>query len=232
MIKIIQAAERHYVDYGWLQTYWLFSFSDYYDPENIQFGPLRVFNDDVIQPQAGFPTHPHREMEIITIVNQGEISHKDSAGNEAVVKAGEVQRMSAGRVIMHSEYNMGNEPLLLYQIWILPDIVGLNPSYDQKHFKPALWKNKLAPVASGQGFEDVVSFHTDATIYRCELDIGKEVFFPCEKFRKLFIYLGSGQISVNANVMNSKDQARISEETEIIIKAGSKADILMIDIAR
>ena len=231
MIKIIPAADRHFVDYGWLQTYWLFSFSDYYDPENIQFGPLRVFNDDVIQPQSGFPTHSHREMEIITIVMQGEISHKDSTGNEAVVRAGEVQRMSAGKGIMHSEYNMGNEPLLLYQIWILPDIVGLNPSYDQKHFNPSLWKNKLVPVASGQGFDDVVSFHTDATIYRCELDNGKEVTFPCEKDRKLFIYLGSGQISVNGNVMHPKDQARISDLTEISITATSDADLLMIDIA-
>jgi len=231
MIKTIPAAERHFVDYGWLQTYWLFSFSDYYDPENTQFGPLRVFNDDIVQPQSGFPTHPHREMEIISIIMQGEISHKDSAGNEAIIQEGEVQRMSAGKGIMHSEYNMGDEPLHLYQIWILPDVVGLDPSYDQKRFDPSLWKNKLAPVASGQGFEDIVSFHTDATIYRCELEQDKEITFPCEKYRKLFIYLSSGNISINNNLMEPRDQARISDEQEIQIISHNHADFLLIDLA-
>ena len=121
MIQVITATERHFSDFGWLKTYWLFSFADYYDPGNIQFGALRVFNDDVVEPGAGFPTHPHEEMEIITLVQSGEITHEDSMGNRAVMRAGEVQRMSAGTGLTHSEFNLGREPVHFFQVWILPD---------------------------------------------------------------------------------------------------------------
>lgn len=230
MIKIIPAADRHFTDYGWLQTYWLFSFSDYYDPGNMHFGSLRVFNDDVVEARSGFPTHPHKEMEIITIVLSGELTHKDNTGTEAVIRAGEVQRMSAGTGIMHSEYNMGDEPLSLYQIWILPDIVGLKPSYDQKEYDPSTWKNKLAPVASGQGFDNVVQFNTDATIYRSELDKDNELEFSSENGRKIFIYLSHGRLSVNGNTIGPGDQARISHESNLNIRALEDADFVMIDV--
>ena len=121
MIEIVKAGARHLSDFGWLKTYWLFSFSDYYDPRNIQFGALRVFNDDVVQPGTGFPTHPHEEMEIVTIVLDGEMTHQDSMGNKTVIRTGDVQRMSAGTGLTHSEYNLADRPVHFYQIWIFPD---------------------------------------------------------------------------------------------------------------
>jgi len=130
MIHVIRADERHFTDFGWLKTYWLFSFSEYYDPTNIQFGALRVFNDDVVAPHTGFGTHPHEEMEIITIVLDGEVTHEDSLGTKAVMRAGDVQRMSAGTGIQHSEFNLGEAPVHFYQFWLYPDICGLAPSYD------------------------------------------------------------------------------------------------------
>jgi hypothetical protein len=155
MIHTIRSTQRHFSDYHWLQTYWLFSFSDYFDPDNIQFGALRVFNDDVVQPGTGFPTHPHREMEIITLVLEGEMTHQDSMGNRAVIQAGDVQRMSVGTGLTHSEFNLAETPVHFYQIWILPDIPQLKPSYDPKQFDPSGWQNRLLPVASGQGIPGV-----------------------------------------------------------------------------
>ena len=134
MIEIIKADRRHFSDFGWLKTYWLFSFSGYFDPQNIQFGALRVFNDDVVDPGTGFPTHPHEEMEIVTIVLEGEMTHADSMGNKAKIEAGDVQRMSAGAGLAHSEFNLAEKPVHFYQIWMFPDKAGLTPSYDQRHY--------------------------------------------------------------------------------------------------
>ncbi len=178
MINIIRADDRHFSDFGWLKTYWLFSFSNYYDPNNIQFGAIRVFNDDVVEPGTGFPTHPHQEMEIITIVLKGEMTHQDSMGNKTVITAGDVQRMSAGTGLTHSEFNLATEPVHFYQIWIYPDQKGLQPSYDQKRFSPNDWNNRLLPVASGLNVPGTVTFHTNATIYRCHLEAGRESAIP------------------------------------------------------
>ena len=187
MIQIIPANKRHFSDFGWLKTYWLFSFSNYYDPLNIQFGALRVFNDDVVEPRTGFPTHPHEEMEIVTIALSGEITHKDSMGNKNVIKAGDVQRMSAGTGLTHSEFNLAKEPVHFYQIWIYPDLAGLKPSYDQKSFSPDSWKNRLLPVASGQGLHGAVTFHTYATIYRSDLEARQKIDFKVTESRRIFI---------------------------------------------
>lgn len=185
MIKIIDKDKRHFSDHGWLQTYWLFSFSNYYDPDNVQFGSLRVFNDDVIAPGTGFPTHPHDEMEIITIILEGELTHRDTMRNGGVIKANDVQRMSAGTGLMHSEFNDGDKPTHLYQIWIYPDKAGLKPSYDQRSYDPSSWKNTLLPVASGQEIPDTVTFNTDATIYRSDLDKDRSLVFDKTKDRLL-----------------------------------------------
>ncbi|HUT30948.1 MAG TPA: pirin family protein [Sedimentisphaerales bacterium] len=230
MVRIIRANERHFSDFGWLQTYWLFSFSDYYDPNNIQFGGLRVFNDDVVQPGTGFPTHPHQEMEIVTIVLEGEITHADSMGNKAVIKAGDVQRMSAGTGLTHSEFNLADAPVHFYQIWIYPDEKGLRPTYDQRHFNPASWKNKLLPVASGQGIGEAVTFHTDATIYRGDLGKGAEVRFETSDDRRIFVYVTDGQLQVNKEPLKSKDQARIDPEGSIHLKALSDAQVILMDV--
>ena len=230
MIERIPAEDRHFADFGWLQTYWLFSFAHYYDPRNIQFGALRVYNDDVVASGAGFPTHPHEEMEIITVPLQGELTHKDSMGNKHVIRAGDVQRMSAGTGLTHSEYNLGTEPVRFYQIWIFPDQKGLAPTYDQKTFSPELWKNRLMPIASGQGHPGTVMFHTDAAIYRCELDEGQTVRFDTDDARRIFIYNTQGRFAVNGEVIRYRDQARIDEVTSLEIVAEKHSDFMLIDV--
>ena len=230
MIEVLKSSDRHFTDFGWLKTYWLFSFAHYFDPHNIQFGALRVFNDDAVEPGQGFPTHPHEEMEIITIVLEGEVSHKDSMGNEAVIRAGDVQRMSAGTGLTHSEFNLAEEPVHFYQIWIFPDEKGLEPSYDQKFFDPATWRNKLTPVASGQGIEGVVTFHTDATIYRCELNAGKEVRIENPAGRRIFTYLTDGDLDVSGMKLLVGDQARADEETPLVFRTNQGAGFVVIDV--
>jgi len=230
MITIVKAADRHFSDFGWLKTYWLFSFSSYFDPANIQFGALRVFNDDVVQSGTGFPTHPHEEMEIVTIVLDGEITHRDSMGNKAVIRVGDVQRMSAGTGLTHSEFNLAEEPVHFFQIWIFPDKSGLKPTYDQKTHDPRQWKNRLFPVASGQGIPDTVTFHTDATIYRCDLDAKQEVIFEKTYGRRVFLYLLDGSLTVNGHKLASNDQARADIEEPLILKAAHNSDFVLIDV--
>jgi redox-sensitive bicupin YhaK (pirin superfamily) len=230
MIEIISANKRHVSDFGWLRTYWLFSFSDYFDPHNIQFGALRVFNDDIVQPGTGFPTHPHEEMEIITIVLEGEMTHQDSMGNKAVIRAGDMQRMSAGTGLTHSEFNMADGPVHFYQIWIFPDVSGLQPTYDQKRFEASEWRNRLLPVASGQNVAGVVTFHTDATIYRCSLEAGKEVVHPMTAGRSIFIYLTEGELTANGTTLKSKDQARIDADGPLSLKALQQSELILIDV--
>ncbi len=230
MIDLIKASDRHFSNFGWLQTYWLFSFSNYFDPNNIQFGALRVFNDDVVQPGRGFPTHPHEEMEIITVVLEGEMTHEDSMGNKNVIRAGDVQRMSAGTGITHSEFNLGEKPVHFYQIWIFPDESGLKPSYDQKHFEAAAWQNQLFPIASGQAIQEAVSFHTEATIYRCVLEAGASVSKEDAAGRRLFLYLTSGLLSVNGNTFEKNDQARMDIEEPMLISAQQDSEFVLIDV--
>ncbi len=230
MIQIIPAEKRHFNDSGWLKTYWLFSFSDYYDPENIQFGALRVFNDDVVEGGTGFPTHPHNEMEIITIVLDGEITHEDSMGNRTMIKACDVQRMSAGTGLTHSELNGSNKPVHFYQIWIHPDKKGLEPSYDQKSFSPSSWKNHLLPVASGQCLSDVATFNTDATIYRTVLNKGQHIDFKIGDARKIFIYMTYGDLDINGTRLGTNDQARINSEKELLLGAHDDTDLILIDV--
>ncbi len=231
MIEIIKAAGRHFSDYGWLKTYWLFSFSDYYDPRNLQFGALRVFNDDVVEPGTGFPTHPHDEMEIVTVVLTGEMTHADSMGNRTVIRAGDVQRMTAGTGLTHSEFNLAGQPVHFYQIWIRPGQAGLQPSYDQKTHQPADWKNRLLPVASGQGrAADVVALHADATIYRCELDAGKEVTFTNTAGRGTFLYLAKGTLRLNGQQLQQADQARIASDEPLVLAALQPTELILIDV--
>jgi len=229
-IDIIRAKDRHFNDFGWLQTYWLFSFANYYDPHNIQFGALRVFNDDIVEPGTGFPTHPHEEMEIVTIVLDGEMTHADSMGNKTVIKAGDVQRMSAGTGLTHSEFNLAEKPVHFYQIWILPDLSGLKPSYDQRSFVPEQWRNKLLPVASGQGLTDIVTFHTDATIYRGQLDAGNRLTFDNTFGRRVFLYLTHGELSVDGQILNRADQSRVDTEKPLELVANADAQFILIDV--
>jgi redox-sensitive bicupin YhaK (pirin superfamily) len=229
VIRIIPPDERHFTDFGWLQTYWLFSFSNYYDPSNLRHGALRVFNDDVVQPGAGFPTHPHQEMEITTIVLSGEITHEDSMGNRSVIKAGDVQRMSAGTGLTHSEFNRAEGPVLFYQIWIQPGAKGLEPSYDQRSYEATAWKNQVFPVASGKPIPDTVTMHADATIYRASLDGGKDLEFDIGRERKLFLYLTAGELELNGGKLTGKSQARVAGETKLLLEAATDSGFILID---
>lgn len=229
-IDIISASDRHFADFGWLKTYWLFSFADYYDPHNIQFGALRVFNDDVVEPGKGFPTHPHEEMEIVTIVLDGEMTHRDSMGNQAVIKAGDVQRMSAGTGLTHSEFNLAEQPVHFYQIWIFPDVARLEPSYDQRSFLPEAWHNRLLPVASGQKLDDVVSINADATIYRGQLDAGSRLLFDKSAERRVFLYLREGVLRVDGLTLRPGEQARVDTDQPLTLEAASQADFVLVDV--
>ena len=229
MMKIIKSGERHYSDIGWLKTFWLFSFDDYFDPDNVRFGAVRVFNDDIVAPQSGFPEHPHREMEIITVVLEGAITHEDSMGNRTVVGAGDVQRMSAGTGVTHSEFNLADQPVHLYQIWMVPGTPRLPPSYAQQHFEPGQWRNRLLPVASGQGLPDAVTFHTDATIYRAALDAGRNIDFDAMPGRAVFIYPGHGRLSVNGEELAQNDQLRILPGGTLHLSAVEDTGFILID---
>lgn len=230
MMDIIPAEKRMGADHGWLKTHYLFSFGDYYDPKNIQFGLIRVFNDDYFGPKSGFPEHPHADMEIITIVLEGEITHEDSMGHKKKVPPGDVQVMTAGSGIEHAEYNEGDKTLHLYQIWLRPSKAGLPPNYEQKTFKPQDWHNKLLAVASGEGKKGAAKISTDATIYRCELDSGKKLEFP-SKGRKVLVYLTNGSLELNGQLLKQCGQARIEGEEKLSIIAKEKTHFVLIDSA-
>lgn len=228
-MNIIRADKRHYNDSGWLKTYWLFSFDTYHDPDNTNFGILRVFNDDVIAPHTGFGTHPHREMEIVTIVLSGEVSHRDSMGNNTVIKAGEIQRMSAGTGITHSEYNNGDTPLHLYQIWLLPAKRGITPSYEQRTFLDPQHPNTLIPLVSGNSIANTLSINCNADIYRLELKTGAQTKYESNG-RKVFIYLASGSVDINGTELNKNDQGRIEGEDTIFLTGKEDSDLIIISV--
>ena len=229
MIDVIPADRRYYTDMGWLQTYWLFSFSNYFDPANTNHGMLRVFNDDIVQPHKGFGIHPHSEMEIVSIVLEGEMEHKDTMGNVNLIRQNDVQRMTAGTGLQHSEWNHADHPVHFFQVWIMPDERGLQPSYDQKNFNPESWKNRLTLLASNNSSEGVVSLNTEAQFYRADLDAGQTIHFSPQNGRYQFLYLIDGSASIGQHVLNRRDQARIHEETSLSIKAERNVDFILID---
>lgn len=184
----------------------------------------------MVEPGAGFPTHPHEEMEIITVMLEGEMTHEDSMGNKSVIQKGDVQRMSAGTGLTHSEFNLVDKPVHFYQIWIFPDERGLSPSYDQKRFDEASWKNVLLPVASGQGIPNTVTFHTNATIYLADLDAGKDIQFNATESRRIFVYVTTGEFKINGQHIREKEQARIDLEGNINIEALKPSSLILIDV--
>lgn len=231
MIGKIEARHRHFRDVGWLKTCWLFSFSDYYDPENVHHGRLRVFNDDIMEPGTGFGKHPHEEMEIISIVLDGEMIHEDTMGNKTVIHAGDVQRMSAGTGLFHSERNESDKTVHFYQIWILPEQKAQEPSYDQQSFLPEVWKNRLTVLAQNNGGEGVVRLNADATVYRGAFDTGVEFEYRINLKRKLFVYVMSGKIEINGETFSIGDQARIQDETELRFSSVENGEVLVVDVS-
>jgi redox-sensitive bicupin YhaK (pirin superfamily) len=230
MLQIIKADQRHFADLGWVRSHWLFSFSDYYDPENEDFGPLHVFNDDTLEPGTGFPLHPHTEMEIVTIVFSGEITHEDTLGTEIVLKAGEVQRMTAGTGVAHSEYNLGTEPVHLYQIWITPSEHGLEPGYEHRVIDREASRNRLLPLVSGDSIPETIHIHRDATIFIGELDPGTIVEHDAPPGRRMFVYVTDGELSLDGAVIATNDQVRAMDEPVLRMTALKPSRILLIDL--
>ncbi|MBC3542379.1 pirin family protein [Rufibacter sediminis] len=231
MIKVISASDRHHASHGWLDSYFLFSFSDYYDMDNVQWGPLRVFNDDYIKANSGFPEHSHSEMEIVTIVLEGEVTHKDSLGNDTVIRAGEVQRMTTGTGVSHSEHNSTDQDLHLYQLWFFPNKKGLTPSYEQKAIDFTDEKNELIPLVTGQKvLEDVVYINSNSTIYYANLKEGKEIDFKTFPIRKGLIYVTTGELFVNGIQVQKNDQVRSSDVDALRIKASADSTFILIDL--
>lgn len=228
MIKIVKAADHFRHEEDWLSTNWHFSFDSYRDPANMGFGPLRVFNDDIIQPGKGFGMHPHRDMEIITYIIDGELEHRDDRGNKGVIRAGEVQRMTAGTGIVHSEYNHSKvKPVRLLQMWIHADRRGLEPSWEQQGFKKSERADRLLPVIAPQG---MMRIHQDAAIYVSSLGAGKAVRHELGRGRKAYLFVVDGSAQVNGSSMQARDAARIEDEQELTIKAEKPAELLVIDL--
>lgn len=230
-MQIIRADGRYHIESDWLSAYWLFSFDRYYDPANMNFGPLRVFNHDRIAGGGGFPTHPHREMEIVTYVLEGELAHRDSTGGRGVIHAGEVQRMSAGTGVAHSEMNASEtKPVRLLQMWVLPERPGITPSYEQKQFVPAQRVGRLLPIASGGDLPGAVKIHQEATFYVSRLGPGESVEHEIGPGRRAFFYVIEGGVELNGSRLDSGDQARIVEPGGLRITGLVESELILIDL--
>ncbi|MBI5226031.1 pirin family protein [Candidatus Micrarchaeota archaeon] len=210
VFKIQRAADRHFSSHGWLQTFFSFSFADYYDPQNLNWGALRVLNDDLIAPKSGFETHPHKDMEILTYVLEGELEHKDSLGHHGVVRSGGVQYMSAGTGILHSEKNAGTKPLHLLQMWVVPSQTGLTPNYGQLDLSQDDRLNRLRCVASGQkNVRADIAIHQDASFYIGCLEAQK-VYHSFASGRLGFLFVASGKITANGHTLKRGDAVRMA----------------------
>jgi len=234
MITIRPSAERGHANHGWLDTHYTFSFSDYYDPRHMGFRDLRVINEDRVSAGRGFGMHPHRDMEILTYIIDGELSHRDSMGRGATIQRNDVQRMSAGTGIMHSEVNQSQKPVHLLQIWLLPEAEGLKPCYEDKTFAPEEKQNRLRLIASHDGREGSTTIHQDASVYASLLDSGESVEATLKPGRHAWVQLIAGQLEVNGTKLNAGDGAAISGETALRMASSSgngAAEFLLFDLA-
>jgi redox-sensitive bicupin YhaK (pirin superfamily) len=232
MIRVRKASERGHFDHGWLDTYHTFSFSRYYDPRHMGFRALRVINEDRVQPGRGFGTHPHEDMEIVTYVLAGALAHKDSLGTGSTIRPRELQRMTAGTGISHSEFNPSQtEPVHLYQIWLLPEREGLDPSYEQKAFSEEEQHNRLRLVASPDGDEGSLAIRQDARLYLATLDEGHGVSKDIPPGRHAWLQVVRGNVSLNGQAMSAGDGAAVSEESALAIRADSPSEVLLFDLA-
>lgn len=232
MIKIRRAEARGHFDFRWLNTFHTFSFGDYYDPSFMGFRSLRVINEDFVRGGRGFPTHGHRDMEIITYILSGALEHRDSMGNGSVIRPGDVQRMSAGTGVTHSEANPSREEAVhLLQIWILPAEQGLTPSYEQKVFTEEQKRGRLCLIASADGSEDSVTVHQDASVYASVLSKADEVVHALTTGRHAWLQVARGGVSLNGEPLNQGDGAAISTEEAIAIRGREDAEVLLFDLA-
>jgi len=232
MVNIRKSQERGHANHGWLNTYFTFSFADYYDPKHVQFRTLRVLNDDCITAGAGFPEHPHRDMEIITYVLEGALAHRDSMGNGSVIRPGDVQYMSAGTGVTHSEFNASkSEPAHLLQIWMLPEKKGLKPVYGQKNFAESEKRGKLRLVASPDGRDGSVTVRQDNELYATVLGAGESVRHELKPDRHAYVQVARGSVKLNGKELQEGDGAAISEEKGIELTGVNDTEVLLFDLA-
>ncbi len=231
MLTIRHAEERGHANRGWLDSWHSFSFADYQDPAHMNFGPLRVINEDRIAPGQGFGTHGHRDMEIITYVLDGQLEHKDSMGNGSVMGHGDVQRMSAGSGVQHSEFNPSrNQTVHLLQVWILPDVTGVAPSYEQKRFEEADKRGRLRLIAAAEGADGAVTIQQDARVYAGLFDGAERAALPLDAGRRAYVHVARGTIAVNGTPLVAGDAALITDERNLSIAGGRSAEVLVFDL--
>ncbi len=232
MIEIRKSSERGYADHGWLRSYHTFSFADYYDPQHMGFGSLRVINEDRVKPGTGFGTHGHRDMEIISYVLEGALAHKDSMGNGSTIVPGDVQRMSAGTGVMHSEFNHAPDGTTHFlQIWIEPSERGIAPGYEQKHFDDASKRGRLKLVASPDGRDGSVRIHQDAYLYAALLGKDDRLAHKLTGGRRAYVHVARGKVTVNGQPLEAGDALKATQTPEITLERGEGAEVLLFDLA-
>jgi redox-sensitive bicupin YhaK (pirin superfamily) len=232
MINVRKSASRGRANFGWLDSHHTFSFGQYYDPNYMGFRALRVINEDRVSPGAGFDTHGHRDMEIITYVLEGALEHKDSIGTGSIIRAGEIQRMSAGTGILHSEFNhSSNQPVHFLQIWLLPQTKGLTPSYEQQQTNLSQTPGQLKLIASPTGKEDALSVHQDVNLYGAVLSKGDRIYHTLGTHRQGWLQVARGEVILNETILQAGDGVAISHESDLVLNATQDAEILLFDLA-
>ncbi|HXD51161.1 MAG TPA: pirin family protein [Burkholderiales bacterium] len=231
MIALRSSGERGHANHGWLDSYHSFSFADYYDPQHMGYASLRVINEDYVQPGKGFGTHGHRDMEIITYILEGALEHKDSMGNGSVIRPDDVQRMSAGTGVQHSEFNPSpSEVVHLLQIWIEPDVTGIKPSYEEKHFDAASKRGKLRLIASRDGRDGSVTIHQDASVYAALIDGSERTSHGLASGRKAYVHVARGRVTVGGHALAAGDALKADGESTLVLEHGTKAEVLLFDL--
>lgn len=232
MLTVRKSQDRGYADHGWLKSFHSFSFAGYYDPQHMGWGNLRVINEDRIAPGTGFGTHGHKDMEIISYVLTGELAHKDNMGNGRAIPPGDVQRMSAGNGVMHSEFNHApNDSTHFFQIWIQPNVTGIPASYEQKTFAPEEKRGSLRLVASPDGAQGSVTLHADARLFAGLFDGAESASLALDPARKSYVHLVRGELDVNGKTLTTGDAALIEGESQLTLASGKDAEVLVFDLS-
>ncbi|MFN5512946.1 MAG: pirin family protein [Burkholderiales bacterium] len=233
MIELRLSQDRGHAQHGWLDSWHSFSFGDYRDPAHLGFGPLRVINEDRIAPGTGFGTHGHRDMEIISYVLDGALAHQDNMGNGSVIRPGDVQRMSAGTGVLHSEYNHQTESTTHFlQIWIIPDQIGVAPGYEEKHFSEQDKRGRLRLIASPDGDAGSVRIHQQARVYAGLFDGSEQAQLAIATDRLAYVHVARGDISLNGQSLKAGDAAKLTGESQVLLDQGRRAEVLVFDLPR
>lgn len=232
MQEIRRSEERGFADHGWLKSFHTFSFADYHDPQHVEFGALRVINEDRVAPGQGFGTHGHRDMEIVSYVLEGALAHKDSTGTASTIRPGDVQRMSAGSGVMHSEFNPSpTEGVHFLQIWIQPDVRGIAPSYEEKRFAAEEKRGKLRLIASPDQAHGSVLIHQDARLYAGLFDGAEHAQLEVRPNRLVYVHVARGSVTANGTVLRQGDALKLAQVTELTLQEGREAEVLVFDLA-